>query len=170
MFLHRWILYQHFGGSHCFCLNYGSSSSSLMVRYVFMCIIASFRKSSEVGGEMSVSAITSPERVGRTRSRVAGVSQSQRKLHLVMHHTVCFAFCMSCISYFSVLVLYVSSPLYSLVTFFEGNSTITPVRVFFSKSQPSFISLWSWHVTSHCGKNVLWYYSENAAAFWLFPR
>jgi len=35
------------------------------------------RKSSESGGGMSVSAITSPERVGRTRSRVAGVSQSQ---------------------------------------------------------------------------------------------
>ncbi|XP_069703536.1 CLIP-associating protein 1 isoform X4 [Periplaneta americana] len=35
------------------------------------------RKSPEVSGGMSVSAITSPERVGRTRSRVAGVSQSQ---------------------------------------------------------------------------------------------
>lgn len=35
------------------------------------------RKSSEISGGMLVSAITSPERVGRTRSRVAGVSQSQ---------------------------------------------------------------------------------------------
>ncbi|PSN38728.1 hypothetical protein C0J52_15356 [Blattella germanica] len=35
------------------------------------------RKSPEVSGSMSVSAITSPERVGRTRSRMSGVSQSQ---------------------------------------------------------------------------------------------
>ncbi|PNF29242.1 CLIP-associating protein 2 [Cryptotermes secundus] len=35
------------------------------------------KKSTEASGGMSVSAITSPERVGRTRSRVAGVSQSQ---------------------------------------------------------------------------------------------
>jgi len=38
------------------------------------------RKTPDVSGGMSVSAITSPERVGRTRSRIAGVSQSQRKL------------------------------------------------------------------------------------------
>jgi len=48
------------------------------------CISARPRKSPEVGGGMSVSAITSPERVGRTRNRVAGVSQSQRKLGLVL--------------------------------------------------------------------------------------
>ncbi|KDR12058.1 CLIP-associating protein 1 [Zootermopsis nevadensis] len=35
------------------------------------------RKTPEVSGGMTISAITSPERVGRTRSRVAGVSQSQ---------------------------------------------------------------------------------------------
>lgn len=46
------------------------------------------RKSPEVVGGMSVSAITSPERVGRTRSRVAGVSQSQRKLCLVVDVTL----------------------------------------------------------------------------------
>nr|CAD7393528.1 unnamed protein product [Timema cristinae] len=34
-------------------------------------------RKNEVAGGMTVSAITSPERVGRTRSRVAGVSQSQ---------------------------------------------------------------------------------------------
>jgi hypothetical protein len=42
------------------------------------------KKSTEASGGMSVSAITSPERVGRTRSRVAGVSQSQRKLCVVV--------------------------------------------------------------------------------------
>lgn len=42
------------------------------------------KKSTEASGGMSVSAITSPERVGRTRSRVAGVSQSQRKLCIVV--------------------------------------------------------------------------------------
>ncbi|KAJ9581531.1 hypothetical protein L9F63_023287, partial [Diploptera punctata] len=35
------------------------------------------RKTTDVSGGMSVSAITSPERVGRTRSRMSGVSQSQ---------------------------------------------------------------------------------------------
>lgn len=51
-------------------------------------ILARPRKTPEVSGGMTISAITSPERVGRTRSRVAGVSQSQRKLCLVVDVTL----------------------------------------------------------------------------------
>ncbi|XP_033608328.1 CLIP-associating protein 1-B isoform X6 [Cryptotermes secundus] len=67
-------LYHQGGGSTV--SRYGSGGTTPRVRLTSSAT-ARPKKSTEASGGMSVSAITSPERVGRTRSRVAGVSQSQ---------------------------------------------------------------------------------------------